>query len=296
MKRLISLLMCLCIVSLSLLFCACSIKVTEITAQTEMTEDSEMTVSFIDVGKGDTVLVRKGGSTVLIDTGYSGTSNRIISYLDNYGISGIDCLIITHYDKDHAGGASDIIERYDIGSVYLPSYEGENKAYSSMIESLQKKDISPVLAEEDITFSYADITFNIFASDVVYEGPTDDKEGNDNDVSLVISAVYKDDSYLFAGDIEKDGINAYLAENHGHYDVLKMPHHGQKSKNTDDLVSDVSPEIAVITDSIDESADEKVLELLYENDITVYNTSVYGTIVLKSDGTGNYKFESSKEG
>ena len=107
-------------------------------------------------------------------------------------------------------------------------------------------------------------------------------------MSLVAELYYGDDSYLFAGDIEKDGIEAFLQARHGQFDILKVPHHGNKSPLTGELLAAVQPQIAIITDSADEPADKKTLKLLAQIDAAAYCTSTSGTVVVQSDGTGHY--------
>ena len=63
-------------------------------------------VSFIDVGKGDCILLQSGQSAALIDTGYDRTSGEVISFLRKKGVGHLEFLIITHYDRDHVGGRS----------------------------------------------------------------------------------------------------------------------------------------------------------------------------------------------
>lgn len=244
---------------------------------------AELDVTFIDVGKGDCIVAECGGSTLMIDTGYEATYKDVSDKLTELGISSLDALIITHYDKDHVGGAAKMAENFDIGTVYLPDYEGSSKPYEKFISVMDKKDIKSVTVSEDISFSLGEAAFEIFASDVAYTDP-DGEEGNDNDVSLVVSASIGEDSFLFAGDIEKEGISAYLAKHSAQYDVLKLPHHGGKSKNSDDLIGSVSPEIAVITDSSDQPADDKLLALL--EGVSVYRSSLNGDITVTTAGQG----------
>ena len=61
-------------------------------------------MTTVDVGKGDCILVQAGASSVLIDTGYENTSSKVVSYLRGQGVSRIDYLVVTHYDRDHVGG------------------------------------------------------------------------------------------------------------------------------------------------------------------------------------------------
>lgn len=65
---------------------------------------SPVRVSIINVGKGDCILVQAGDASVLIDAGYENTVDVVLSHLRRQGVSHLDAMIITHYDRDHIGG------------------------------------------------------------------------------------------------------------------------------------------------------------------------------------------------
>jgi beta-lactamase superfamily II metal-dependent hydrolase len=155
------------------------------------------------------------------------------------------------------------------------------------MKAIVERELTYRQVTEDVTFSLSGVTVDIYASPVeyVYDGT---QEGNDNDASLVISAVYGQDSYLFAGDLEKAGISAFLAADRGTFAVVKMPHHGNAKKNTDDFIEAVRPQIAVITDSADDPAEDETLDLLAQADAKTYRTAELGTVTVKSSGDGTY--------
>ena len=257
---------------------------------------ASLRVSFIDVGKGDCVLVQADGSAALIDTGYENTADDVLSYLQDQGVSHLSALILTHYDRDHIGGVGKIGKGMDVDAIYLPGYEGSDNNYRSCIAAVEELGVPTQKVNEEVALTVGDAHLSIFPSGVAYEPAANDDEGegNDNDASLVTTLVYGSDSFLFAGDIEKDGIAAYLEAKHGRFDVLKLPHHGRRSSNTGDLLDDVCPKIAVITDSKKDPANKKVLKMLKSADVKTYRTRTKGTIVVKSNGTGTYKVSTSK--
>ena len=257
-------------------------------AETGQSSAEELSVTFIDVGKGDCILLEKDSSVILIDTGYKESADSVIGYLKDRGITRIDYLIITHYDKDHVGGAARIAEAFEVAQIYLPDYEGSSKYYTAFMEVIEAAGLNASRVSEDISLDISGVTLEIYASDVEYDA-TSGSEGNDNDVSLVVAAIYGEDSYLFAGDIEKAGIKAYLAAGHGEYDVLKMPHHGKSSGKLADFVERVNEQIAVITDSTDDPAEDAVLEMLGSAD--VYRSAVNGTVTITGTGDGVYTTE-----
>ena len=204
------------------------------------------------------------------------------------GVTHLESLVITHYDADHIDGVRDIGKELSIGMVYLPGYEGTDKNYRTLVAALADTRLSAQQVSGQLKLAVGKASIRLFPSSVSYSPGKKGEEGNDNDMSLVAELHYGDDSYLFAGDIEKDGIVAFLQANHGRFDVLKVPHHGNKSPLSDELFESVQPQIAIITDSADEPADKKTLKLLAQNGATAYCTSTSGTVVVQSDGAGHY--------
>ena len=51
-------------------------------------------VSFIDVGKGDCILIQADAEAILIDTGYDSTSDDVIGYLRGRGVARLECIVM----------------------------------------------------------------------------------------------------------------------------------------------------------------------------------------------------------
>jgi beta-lactamase superfamily II metal-dependent hydrolase len=268
------------IIILALLITGCNS--TQTIKKTLEENESNFSVSVLDVGKGDCIILRSESTTVVIDTGYVDTSSTVINYLNKNNIDTIDYMIITHYDKDHVGGAAKILNEINVAQVYLPAYKGTSKYYESMMSSIKTNNISADIVSSDITFNCDSISYKIYATDIEYND-------NDNDVSLIVSVVNSEDSFLFTGDIEKTGIDSFLKKIEMTYDVIKMPHHGLKESNTDNLIEAAAPKIAIITDSQNEPADKKVLDLLEENGVSTYRSSLKGSYTIFSYVNGNFR-------
>ena len=250
-------------------------------------------VTCVDVGKGDCILVQAGSSAVLIDTGYQNTADEVLQVLQEQGVSHLDALILTHYDKDHVSGLAAIADALAADTVYLPGYVGSDKNYKATMATVDDLDLPTRQVTDEVRLALGNAQLAIYPSGVAYVPGTGGDEGNDNDASLVVTLTCGEDSYLFAGDLEKEGIEAYLRAGYGDFDVIKMPHHGEGEGNTDELIDDVQPSIALITDSADDPADKKVLKLLKKQGVDTYRTSECGTIVIESDGTGAYEVSTS---
>ena len=265
-------------------------------------ENSPLRVSVIDVGKGDCILVQCLGSNILIDAGYEDTAEDVVKYLKDSGVDALSMLIMTHYHKDHVGGAAKIVESFSVDHVYIPNYEGSSDQYRAFIAALRAKgadtdngiQFAPpyvIKVDKDQTIgiggpgSQLQAQLTIYASDIDF----DEKKNNHNDCSLAASLSFGKDSYLFGADLEKEGIEAFLAEHSADCDVLKVPHHGNRTKGMEEFLKAASPKIAVMTDSDGDQAQQENLSILEGLGSRIYRSSANGTIVITSSGTGEYK-------
>ena len=245
-------------------------------------ENGTLRVDFIDVGKGDCILIRSQNHTVLIDTGYKETADDVAEYLDASEVGVIDELILTHYDKDHIGGAKQLLSNYPVKKLYIPDYQKDSKKYKKLIKAVDKSNVPVECVSEEITFSADHVRYTVMPSGVAY----DDKTENDNDMSLLVTVEHANDSYLFTGDIEEEGIRCLLNKTGRTYDLLKMPHHGRMEKNTKALLNSVKPKYVIITDDKENRADSKLRRLLESEGILYFCTSEKGSVTITGNGRG----------
>ncbi len=238
---------------------------------------NNLTMYFFKVGKADSILISIEDKNVLIDTGESSTVNNILSYLKENKIEKIDYLIITHFDKDHVGGAASIINNLEVVNVYQSNYPKDSNEYNNYVNSLTNKSIEAVTLREDISFEIYGVRFNINApKEVEYA------KNPSNNSSLIVSVFNGDNSFLFMGDAENARIKEYLSIDNKSYDVLKVPYHGHYQKRLRELIGSVKPKYAVITSSDSEKEDSETLDILENSE--VYLTRI-NPIILKSDGS-----------
>ncbi len=102
-----------------------------------------MTVSFLDVGQGDSAFIRfPGGKTALIDAGEAKSADAVLASIEESGTSKIDYVIATHPHADHIGGMRQVIERFDIGEIYMPRVSHNSKTYEKLLLAIQDKGLS----------------------------------------------------------------------------------------------------------------------------------------------------------
>lgn len=241
-------------------------------------DEYDFKIYFFNAGKADCILISNNDKYIMIDTGEESLSSEILAYLRNNNITKLDYLIITHFDKDHVGSASSIIDNIEIDNVLQSNSPKESEYYTNYINSLANKNITANTVTGDLEFTLGDL-------EIVVNGPTEIFDSNEsNNSSLIVSIKYNNTSYLFMGDSQNDRIKDYLSQHSSDkYDFIKIPYHGNYQKRLDDLLEAVEPEYAVITCSNTEPDTTETVELLEELNIKYYLTK-NGSITILSDG------------
>ena len=245
----------------------------------DMANAKELKVTFLDVGKADAIVLQSESSTVVIDCGEKGDGKKISSILEESGTTVIDYLIITHFDKDHVGGAPKVLKTFDVKNVLTPDYTGNVSEYDKFAETLDGMGITPMKLKEDISFTLDDVDYTVYAPKKDFYGDGDSAENN---FSLVTKAVHHNNTLLFTGDAMEERLDEIM--DIGKCTLLKVPYHGRKLDNLGDFLKATEPKCAVVcTDSNEFSG--KMQDLLKKQKINTYATCFNGEITAVSDGS-----------
>lgn len=259
------------------------------------------TISFIDVGQGDSMLIlTPKGKKILIDGGGSRDEESfnigkqtLIPYLLNKGITKLDYILISHFDSDHVGGILSVLEELKVEKVIICEQE-ENENYRRFKEIVKNKKIKVyVVKKGDNVKIEENILLNIL-------WPKDEKikENAINNNSIVAKLNYKNFSILLTGDIEKIAENEILKEyensNILNANILKVAHHGSKSSSINEFLEKVKPQIALI--GVGEKntfghPNEGVLKRLENINTKIYRTDKKGEITIKINRKGCIKIK-----
>ncbi len=231
-------------------------------------------VFFINVGRGDAILIKSGDTFALIDTGDLEHSDRLLSALDACGVDTLDAVFVTHGNDDHVGALEVIAEKYEIGTFYYPKYSEENKKGKNKLKKKAKNlglNYDGLKAGDIIEVGEGGaLSFDVYS-------PTELNEIEENDNSLVMKATVGGISYLFTGDIQFISETAIIESGVSlDADVLKVPNHGNPDATSREFVDLVSPKVSVICTSKKEdgnSAATRVLDAL----------AVYGSFHITED-------------
>ena len=232
-------------------------------------------VHFIDVGQGDSTLIRIKNKNILIDTGgnvnFNISENVLIPYFRSLGVKKINYLILTHGDYDHMGEAINLVENFKVEKVIFncgPYNDLENE----LIEVLDKKKIKYYSYIKELNVDNNKLHF------------LQTKEyDNENENSNVIYTKLNGYKFMFMGDAgvekEKDILEKY---NVSKIDVLKIGHHGSKTSSDKNFIDEMNPKYSVISVGKNNRyghPNKEVLENL--NNSKIYRTDQDGSIMFK---------------
>lgn len=249
-------------------------------------------VTFLDVGQGDAILIRLpyDQEIYLIDTGgtirlnkeewqrkkheFSVGNDILIPYLQKEGIKKIDKLIVTHGDADHIGAAQELLSNITVKEVVFGRKEQEAILEKAVKKQALEKEVKISEVGEGESWRVNEAEFFVLA-------PTG-KERSENNASIVLWAKLGGITWLFTGDLEEEGEKGLVATYPDlRADVLKVAHHGSNTSSITPFLSAVQPNIAII--SVGERnryghPHKEVIERFEKMGIEIWRTDKQGAI------------------
>lgn len=246
-----------------------------------------LTVTFFDVGQGDSILIEgPTGVQVLVDAGADTSALRELGSRLPFWDRTLDAVVVTHPDKDHVGGMKDILGRYSVSYILDPGIGNTTKAWESFVDAAEvERGAALVVARAG---QRLDLGGGAYA-DVLYPDRDVSKVKDTNSGSVVMRVVYGDTSVMLTGDLPSaQEQELFLKWGYGlDSDVLKAGHHGSKTSSLPDFVESVSPNYVVFSRGCDNSyghPHESVVSYFESLQTKILDTCEDGTISFSSDG------------
>lgn len=209
-----------------------------------------MTVHFLDVGQGLSILVQSEGQNLLYDGGPRSASSYVVSYLQEQNVSEIDYLISSHYDEDHVSGLIGCLNAFQVDNVIGADYIHDSSLYGSFMDAVAAHGLEVQHPAVGAEYTFGSGEFTILSPKKI------SKESNAN--SVAIKLTNGENSFVFTGDAdfncEADMVNSGLDLSCDAGNMYGHPH-----------------------------AD--TMEKLSDMGIQVYRSDEQGTIVASSDGS-----------
>lgn len=203
--------------------------------KTDSLKTGEFNFTLLDVGQGLSAVIQTGQHALVYDAGVRFSERFNIGdavikpYLRDKGITELSMLMISHGDNDHIGGASTVIEQFNISRIL-----------SSVPEKLSTNRSEYCHAGQQ--WSWDGVKF-----EVLHPALKSDFVGNNASCVLKVSSDYG--SVLLTGDIEQQAEKSLLKSmpDEIKVDVLLAPHHGSKTSSSNEFIATITPKYAVVS-------------------------------------------------
>jgi competence protein ComEC len=239
---------------------------------------SGLRVTFLDVGQGDSVLLEVPGGAVLFDQGPP--EANVAGQLRGLGLRSLTAIVLTHPQRDHIGGAADVLGRLRVGAVADPALEAPSRDHDAVIAAARRDRVPVVVARAGDVYRIGRLRLRIL-------WPDDPGLASDdpNRHAVVAVASYGQADVLLTADAESDVTSRLPLRA---VEVLKVAHHGSEDPGLPDLLRTLRPRLAVISvgegNAFDHPRPETVAALAAVPGMRSLRTDLNGRIVVESDG------------
>jgi competence protein ComEC len=237
-------------------------------------------VTFLDVGQGDAALLETRSARVLVDQGPP--EANVAGQLARMGVRSLSAVVLTHPQRDHVGGAADVIRELRVGTVLDPYLAATGPEREEAIAAARERRVPVRLVREGSEFRAGGLVLRVLWP----PDPGLASEDPNLNATVLVASFGELDVFLPA-DAESD-VTARL--HLGAYEVLKVAHHGSEDPGLPDELRVLRPEVAVISAGRDNDYGhpraETLAALAQVPGLAVYRTDVHGRVVVESDGRG----------
>lgn len=231
------------------------------------TDTEGFTLSCPNLGKADAFLLQSDEGAVLIDTGEQ--PEDVLSLLRARKVTRLEALVLSHFDKDHIGGAAAVLRQVEVKTLYRTDREEDSEPYAALMAALAECDTEVVTVTDTLSVTAAGARLTLYPPLSASYG-----KDEDNNSSLIAAVDADGAALLFTGDALKSRVQEFLELQYDGtaYQLLKVPHHGDEVKPTALLLERFTPQWAIITSSYEEPESEKLLRRLEQEDVEVLLT------------------------
>lgn len=223
----------------------------------------------------DCAILLSRDQCVLIDTGEAADAEHILNLLEEEKVGQIDCMILTHPDQDHVGGAAAILEALPVKQIITPYFPGKKTAYQTAMDRAEELRIPVFTLSRDRQFVFGELKLRIFPPEKFYYD-------NSNNYSLAVLAEHGEVSLFFTGDAERARLTELLEiKLPKKIDLYKAAHHGRSSQKGAELIAALTPKAAVITA---EKAEPQIASAFAQEGTELYS-ALGQDVIFHSDGS-----------
>ena len=240
-----------------------------------------LSLSALDVGQGECMVLCCGDRTVVVDCGGSPTMDAgetAVRFLGGRQRRHVDALILTHLHSDHCGGAARLLRQCRVDRLFLPAEADRDGHLPEILDAARRAGTEVEYVRSNLLLRVGELGCTIFAPQL---------PGGENENCLTVLATQGDFDVLITGDspaaAEELLVSRYELPD---IEILAVGHHGSRSATCPSLLETVRPDAAVISVGYNTYGHpaREVLSRLDAYHIRVYRTDEQGTVTLTAPG------------
>ncbi|MCS7173965.1 MAG: DNA internalization-related competence protein ComEC/Rec2 [Armatimonadetes bacterium] len=250
----------------------------------DLRPDPHLRVVFLDVGGGDSIVVRgPGGRTLVVDGGPNGRA--LVRFLEREGVRRIEGVVLSHPHADHVAGLLPLLENFAVSAVVDAGYPHPAPPYQAFLRAVRRRGIAYRRARRGMTVRISeDVVARVLWPEDRFIGGRSPVNEN----SVVIRLRYRERSVLLPGDVEENAEAALVRSGEDlRADVLKIPHQGSRTSSTEEFLREVAPRIAVLSVGARNPFGHphpQILRRYARLGVRVYRTDEEGAVTVITDG------------
>ncbi len=237
-------------------------------------------VTALDVGQGQSILVRSGRFLTLVDCGgdgYDSAGDTAADYLTDRGVGRLDLLALTHFHGDHANGVTQLLRRVDVDTLAIPDVEPDSALRQEIVSFAEERGTQVLYVQTDTTLDLGEgRTIRLIA-------PLG--SGETNEEGLTVLASQGEFDVLVTGDMGSDVEELLLRHTQlPDLEVLAAGHHGSQYSTSQALLDQTRPEYALVSVGADNRYGhpaQETLERIAAAGAEIYRTDVAGTVTVR---------------
>jgi len=235
--------------------------------------DRALTVTWLDVGLGDAVVVVSPSRRVTVIDGGSSASaaHRLVPYLRSRGIARIDRLILTHADPPHAGGLRAVLKEFPVGEFLCGAATWRSSVWAEGRELIEDRGVPHRFVEANDAWEEDGVRWRLLAP-VPSDPPDPDSQG------LVVHLEFGETSALLTADVPVSLQRRLAGVPPSRLTVMQWPHHGRAFPDFDFLAAK-NPRWFVVSGDRPKGFVES-----FSLGGSVRSTALHGSLEWRSDG------------
>jgi competence protein ComEC len=235
-------------------------------------------VTVLDVGQGDSIVLQVPEGAIVVDQGPP--EANVARQLGRIGVRRVSMLVLTHPQRDHVGGAEQVLETHDVDSILDPALLSESSYEDDAVAEARRQEVPTVLARAGQSYRLGKLRLRVLWPE---DGGASGEDPNEN--ATVLLASYGEVDVLLPADAES-GVTLPLRP--PPVEVLKVAHHGSADDGLARLLGLIRPEIAVIScganNDYGHPTASTLSTLASAPGLDVYRTDEDGRVTLETDG------------